>query len=74
MSLPVDHEARMARALLALEGLSLGEALGDRDATCAIVGGILAGDVGAEGLPAQWLQQREPLPTPISAPPPPRSP
>ena len=37
-------------------------ALGDRDTTCAIVGGIVACRVGHEGLPAQWLQRREPLP------------
>ncbi len=34
--------------------------LGDRDTTCAIVGGILANG-GAE-LPADWLAAREPLP------------
>lgn len=32
--------------------------LGDRDTTCAIVGGI----VGAENLPHSWLQERESLP------------
>jgi ADP-ribosylglycohydrolase len=36
--------------------------LGDRDTTCAIVGGIVAGAVGADGLPAAWLAAREPLP------------
>lgn len=37
-------------------------ALGDRDTTCAIVGGIVACRVGRDGLPAQWLARREPLP------------
>jgi ADP-ribosylglycohydrolase len=36
--------------------------LGDRDTTCAIVGGIVALRVGAEGLPPSWLAHREPLP------------
>ena len=37
-------------------------AMGDRDTTCAIVGGIVAGSVGAGGIPADWLARREPLP------------
>lgn len=37
-------------------------ALGDRDTTCAIAGGIVACRVGGDGLPAQWLARREPLP------------
>ena len=37
-------------------------ALGDRDTTCAIVGGILACRVGREGFPATWLERRESLP------------
>ncbi len=36
-------------------------ALGDRDTTCAIVGGIVAAFVGEEGLPSEWLDCREPL-------------
>jgi ADP-ribosylglycohydrolase len=43
-------------------------ALGDRDTTCAIVGRILALHVGTERLPSGWLERREPLPSPISAP------
>jgi ADP-ribosylglycohydrolase len=35
--------------------------LGDRDTNCAIVGGIVALAVGREGLPAPWLDAREPL-------------
>jgi hypothetical protein len=34
--------------------------LGDRDTTCAIVGGIVS--LSANGLPADWLERREPLP------------
>lgn len=34
--------------------------LGDRDTTCAIVGGIVAPAVG--GAPSEWVQRREPLP------------
>jgi ADP-ribosylglycohydrolase len=33
---------------------------GDRDTTCAIVGGIVA--LSAHGTPAEWVQRREPLP------------
>jgi len=36
--------------------------LGDRDTTCAMVGGIVASAVGVEGLPGQWLAAREGLP------------
>jgi ADP-ribosylglycohydrolase len=35
---------------------------GDIDTTCAIVGGIVAGAVGAGGIPADWRAAREPLP------------
>ncbi|MFF5260066.1 ADP-ribosylglycohydrolase family protein [Actinomadura viridis] len=35
---------------------------GDIDTTCAIAGGIVAARVGAEGLPAAWLEACEPLP------------
>jgi ADP-ribosylglycohydrolase len=37
-------------------------ALGDRDTTCAIVGGILALRSGPDGIPQRWLQSRERLP------------
>jgi ADP-ribosylglycohydrolase len=36
--------------------------LGDRDTTCAIVGGIVAARHGVEGIPADWLAARESLP------------
>lgn len=36
--------------------------LGDRDTTCAIVGGIVASYTGSTGIPAEWLCRREPLP------------
>ncbi|SHF58838.1 ADP-ribosylglycohydrolase family protein [Streptoalloteichus hindustanus] len=35
---------------------------GDIDTTCAIVGGIVATHVGAEGLPKRWRELCEPLP------------
>ncbi len=35
---------------------------GDIDTTCAIVGGIVVGAVGIEGIPASWRSSREPLP------------
>jgi diguanylate cyclase (GGDEF)-like protein len=38
-------------------------ALGDRDTTCAMVGGIVACHTGAHRLPAAWRTAREPLPT-----------
>ena len=37
-------------------------ALGDRDTTCAIVGGVLACRVGQGGIPAFMRNAREPLP------------
>jgi ADP-ribosylglycohydrolase len=37
-------------------------ALGDRDTTCAIVGGIVAMYTGVQGIPAAWRAAREPLP------------
>jgi ADP-ribosylglycohydrolase len=36
--------------------------LGDRDTTCAIVGGIVASHTGIEGVPADWRAARERLP------------
>ncbi|MFI6042298.1 ADP-ribosylglycohydrolase family protein [Nocardia sp. NPDC051321] len=36
---------------------------GDVDTTCAIVGGILAARLGIPGLPAEWLDRCEPLPS-----------
>lgn len=35
---------------------------GDIDTTCAIVGGIVVGAVGLEGIPETWRTSREPLP------------
>jgi ADP-ribosylglycohydrolase len=35
--------------------------LGDRDTTCAIVGGIVAAGAGRESIPADWLTAREPI-------------
>lgn len=35
--------------------------LGDRDTTCAIVGGILAARLGAGAIPPEWRAAREPL-------------
>jgi ADP-ribosylglycohydrolase len=37
-------------------------ALGDRDTTCAIVGGVVALTAGVAGIPPAWLAAREPLP------------
>jgi ADP-ribosylglycohydrolase len=37
-------------------------ALGDRDTTCVIVGGIVACYTSVEGIPPDWLAAREPLP------------
>jgi ADP-ribosylglycohydrolase len=37
-------------------------ALGDRDTTCAIVGGIVVMATGREAIPAAWYAAREPLP------------
>jgi ADP-ribosylglycohydrolase len=35
--------------------------LGDRDTTCAIVGGLVALSAGRGSIPAAWLEAREPL-------------
>lgn len=35
---------------------------GDRDTTCAIVGGIVASSAGREAIPPAWREAREPLP------------
>jgi ADP-ribosylglycohydrolase len=37
-------------------------ALGDRDTTCAIVGGIVVMYTGVDGIPPAWRAAREPLP------------
>jgi ADP-ribosylglycohydrolase len=37
-------------------------ALGDRDTTCAIVGGIVSVHLGDEGVPGEWRNAREALP------------
>ena len=58
-SKPAD---RLARALLSLEGLSVGDAFGDRDTTCAMAGGIVALLAGAGSIPAAWTAAREALP------------
>jgi ADP-ribosylglycohydrolase len=42
-------------------------ALGDRDTTCAIVGGVLALASGPDEIPQRWLQSREALPIGPSA-------
>jgi len=36
--------------------------LGDRDTTCAIVGGVVVMDSGLRSIPKQWLDCREPIP------------
>jgi ADP-ribosylglycohydrolase len=36
--------------------------LGDRDTTCAIVGGIVAMYGGVQSIPSSWIEAREPLP------------
>jgi ADP-ribosylglycohydrolase len=36
--------------------------LGDRDTTCAIVGGIVAMSAAGNSIPKSWLESREPLP------------
>jgi ADP-ribosylglycohydrolase len=42
--------------------------LGDRDTTCAIVGGIVVMYAGMESVPAEWLECREPVPDWASGP------
>jgi ADP-ribosylglycohydrolase len=50
------HSNDFAEALWRTVGV-----LGDRDTTCAIVGGILALKVGAGAIPPQWRDSREPI-------------
>jgi ADP-ribosylglycohydrolase len=40
--------------------------LGDRDTTCAIVGGIVVMYAGVESIPAEWLGHREQIPSWVS--------
>jgi ADP-ribosylglycohydrolase len=40
---------------------------GDVDTTCAIAGGIVAAHTGVDGVPADWLSAREPLPPWLAA-------
>ena len=35
--------------------------LGDRDTTCAIVGGVVVLGSGRESIPVEWMTAREPL-------------
>jgi ADP-ribosylglycohydrolase len=51
------HLGDYARALWAC-----GDAGGDIDTTCAIVGGIVVGAVGLAGIPTEWRTSRERLP------------
>jgi ADP-ribosylglycohydrolase len=41
--------------------------LGDRDTTCAIVGGIVVMYNGIEGIPSEWLEHREQIPDWVSS-------
>jgi len=41
--------------------------LGDRDTTCAIVGGIVVMYAGVEGIPPEWLDHREQIPSWVSS-------
>jgi ADP-ribosylglycohydrolase len=36
--------------------------LGDRDTTCAIVGGVVAMSTTTDGVPKSWIEAREPIP------------
>lgn len=51
------HQASFSEALWATVS-----ALGDRDTTCAIVGGLMALARGRGDLPGDWIDAREPLP------------
>ena len=42
--------------------------LGDRDTTCAIVGGVVAlTEAGWRSIPTSWREAREPLPTVVTS-------
>jgi len=36
--------------------------LGDRDTTCAMVGGVVVMRTGVQGIPKEWLHCQEPIP------------
>ena len=36
--------------------------LGDRDTTCAMVGGVVVMHRGVQNIPKEWLDSREPIP------------
>ncbi len=36
--------------------------LGDRDTTCAMVGGVVVMQTGVRSIPKEWLDCREPIP------------
>ncbi len=55
-----NFEAAMWATVSGL-GDSLSERLRQRDTTCAIVGGIIALYVGAQGIPSAWQRSRESL-------------
>jgi ADP-ribosylglycohydrolase len=40
---------------------------GDRDTTCAIVGGIVVMYAGVESIPVEWLEHREQIPSWVSS-------
>jgi ADP-ribosylglycohydrolase len=44
-----------------------GDVGGDLDTTCAIVGGIVVGAVGRDGIPPSWRASREPLPRSVES-------
>ena len=50
---PDDYEAALWRTVAGL---------GDRDTTCAIVGGMVGAGVGVKGIPVDWRVAREALP------------
>ena len=49
---PDDYEAALWQTVAGL---------GDRDTTCAIVGGIVGARVGVDGIPHEWRDNREHL-------------
>lgn len=41
--------------------------VGDRDTTCAIVGGIVVMYAGVDRIPLEWIEHREQIPTWVSS-------
>jgi ADP-ribosylglycohydrolase len=64
MNLSMEPEVRLTNARLSDYEEAMWQTVsgfGDRDTTCAIVGGIVAAYTGIEGIPSAWRAAQETL-------------